>query len=52
MVIFARHPDLNRAGAVVRLNMREEGREANEGGKEGSSTSSMGFSSSPPLCAR
>lgn len=52
MAIFARHPDLNRAGAVVRLNMREERRKANEGGKKGSSTSSMGFSSPPPLCGR
>lgn len=50
MAILARHPDLNGTGAVVGLNVRsEEWREANERGKEGSSSSSVGFSSSPPL---
>lgn len=51
MVILAWHLDLNWTGAVVVLNLRgKEGRVTNEGGKKGSSSSSMGFSSSPPLC--
>lgn len=51
MTILARHPDLNGTGAVIGLNVRgEEWRQANERGKKGSSSSSMRFSSSPPLC--
>lgn len=50
MAILAGHPDLNGTGGVVGLNVRrEERREADERGKEGSCSSSMGFSSSPPL---
>lgn len=53
MAILAGHPDLNRTGAVVGLNMRgEERREADERGEKGSSSPTMGFSSSPPLCWR
>lgn len=53
MAVLAGHPDLNRSGAVVRLNVRgEEWREADERGEKGSSSPSMGFSSSPPLCWR
>ncbi len=51
MAILAGHPYLNRTGAVVGLNVRgEEWREADERGEKGSSSPSMGFSSSPPLC--
>lgn len=53
MAILGRHPDLNRTGAVVGLNVRgEEWREADERGEKGSSSPSMGFCSSPPLCWR
>lgn len=53
MAILAGHSDLNRTGAVVRLNVRgEEWRKANERREKSSSSPSMGFSSSPPLCWR
>lgn len=50
MAVLAGHPDLNRTGAVVGLDMGgEEWREADERREKGSSSPSMGFSSSPPL---
>lgn len=50
MAVLARHPDLNRTGAVIGLNVRsEEWWEAYERGEKCSSSSSMGFSSSPPF---
>ncbi len=53
MAVLAGHPDLNRTGAVVGLNVRrKEWREADERREKGSSSPSMGFSSSPPLCWR
>lgn len=53
MAILAGHPDLNGTGAVVGLHVRaEEGREADERGEKGSSSPSVGLSSSPPLCPR
>lgn len=53
MAVLAGHPDLNRTGAVVGLDMGgEEWREADERREKGSSSPSMGFSSSPPLCWR
>lgn len=51
MAILAGHPDLNRTRAVVGLDVRcKEWREADERREKGSSSPSMGFSSSPPLC--
>lgn len=50
VAILARRPDLNWTSVVIGLNVGgEERREANEGGEKGSSSASMGFSSSPPL---
>lgn len=51
VAVLGRRADLYGTGAVVGLNVRaEEGREADEGGEEGSSSSSMGLGSAPPLC--
>lgn len=51
MAILAGHPDRNRTGAVIGLNVRgEEWGKADERGEKGSSSPSMGFGSSPPLC--
>lgn len=45
------HSDLSGSGAVAGLNVRgEEWREANKRRQEGSSSPSMSFGSSPPLC--
>lgn len=53
MAILAGHPELNRTNVVIGLNVRgEEWRKADERGEKGSSSPSVGFSSSPPLCQR
>lgn len=50
VAVLGRRADLYGTGAVVGLNVwAEEGREADEGGEEGSRSSSMGLGGSPPL---